>query len=79
MATVKAVFFDLDDTLFDCSGTLVRDARKRSASALVRAGLPLTVPQAMELQEQVEAVWGPRIPVFETICQLFSLSRSKSC
>ncbi|MDO8624555.1 MAG: uridine diphosphate-N-acetylglucosamine-binding protein YvcK, partial [Candidatus Diapherotrites archaeon] len=27
---------------------------------------------------QVEAVWGPRIGAFETICQLFSLSKSQT-
>jgi len=76
MHAIKAVLFDLDDTLFDCSGTLVKDARKRAARAMVLAGLPTTVPHAFALQEEIEAKMGPRIPAFEFITDLFALPKS---
>lgn len=38
--SVTLVLFDLDDTLFDCSGTLVARAHRDAVAAMVRAGLP---------------------------------------
>lgn len=34
-----AIFFDLDDTLFDCWGQLVHQAHREAASAMVSAGM----------------------------------------
>lgn len=37
---IRAIFFDLDDTLVDTSGQLVGPAHRDAAEAMVRAGLP---------------------------------------
>jgi len=36
---MKAIIFDLDDTLYDCTGSLLEASRKRAAKAMVNAGL----------------------------------------
>ena len=72
MAKIKAVIFDLDDTLFDCSGQLVEEARKRAAKAFVECGLPLTEKQAYGLQLEIIKKFGEKIGVFEKILEKFS-------
>ena len=47
---IKAVIFDLDDTLYDCSGSLIDASRSRAAKALVEAGLPCTEEEVYQLQ-----------------------------
>jgi len=44
---IKAVFFDLDDTLYDTS-VQVRSARENAVKAMVSAGLDATVEDALE-------------------------------
>ena len=41
MARIKAIIFDLDDTLYDCSGALVDAARRRAAKAMVSPNEPI--------------------------------------
>jgi FMN phosphatase YigB (HAD superfamily) len=36
---IKAIFFDLDDTLFDTFGQLVKEATRESCQAMIQAGL----------------------------------------
>ena len=55
----KAVIFDLDDTVYDCSGTLIAASRRRAAEALVKGGLPMTVEEAFDLQRELAAAYGP--------------------
>jgi len=69
MAEVKAVFFDLDDTLFDCSGTLIEAARKRAAKAMIEAGLPTTPEEAYRLQVEVSEKAGPMEDVFDRVSE----------
>jgi len=40
---IRAVIFDLDDTLYDCFGQRVRVSHRHAAEAMVRAGLKATV------------------------------------
>ena len=70
---LRAVVFDLDDTLFDCSGSLVEASRLRAAEALVAGGLPMTVPQAVELQERLSDTHGPYFMVFDEIGRRYGL------
>lgn len=46
------VIFDLDDTLFDCSGLLTDPARHRAARVLAREAEKLSETQAVKLQTQ---------------------------
>ena len=71
----KAVIFDLDDTLFDCTGTLVEASRRRAAEALVDAGLPLSVSEACDLQRKLAEEKGPRFLVLDEIADRYDLGR----
>ena len=68
MAEIKAIFFDLDDTLFDCSGSIVDSARKRAAKAMVDNGLPCTEKQAYNMQLTLFKEMGPLENIFDRIC-----------
>ncbi|MFH1545012.1 MAG: uridine diphosphate-N-acetylglucosamine-binding protein YvcK [archaeon] len=70
---IKAVIFDLDDTLFDCSGMLVENARKRSVKAMVKAGLNLGEKELMQEQKKVLQE-DPKCDVFELILRNAKLS-----
>ncbi|MDP6506940.1 MAG: HAD hydrolase-like protein, partial [Planctomycetota bacterium] len=72
----KAILFDLDDTLYDCSGSLVATARRRAATAMVDAGLPCTQEDAYQLQIQLQEKFGPRCNVFEEIASEYQLDES---
>lgn len=67
MARIKAVIFDLDDTLYDCSGSLVEAARRRAARVMIEKGLPCTEGEAYDMQVQLSARHGPRHKVFDEI------------
>lgn len=71
MARIKAVVFDLDDTLYDCSGSLVDAARRRAAKAMIDKGLPCSEAEAYDLQVQLTARHGPRHKVFDEIAERF--------
>jgi len=73
MARIKAIIFDLDDTLYDCSGSLVDAARRRAARAMVEAGLPCTEEQAYRLQVDLTARHGPRYRVFDHLAERFGM------
>ncbi len=68
MAKIKAVFFDLDDTLFDCSGSLIDNARKRAAEAMVETGLPCSAKDAYKLQIKLFEELGPLENIFDRMC-----------
>ena len=72
MSGIRAVIFDLDDTLYDCTGQLVESARRRAASAMVKAGLPCSVEEAYTLQVELEKQFGPKFDAFERIAARFS-------
>lgn len=76
MAGIRAVIFDLDDTLYDCSGQLVESARRRAAAAMVRAGLPRTEEEAYKAQTELEAEFGPKFDAFHRIAQRYSCPAS---
>lgn len=66
---IKAVIFDLDDTLYDCANTLVESAKRRAASAMVKAGFPGTEKAAYEKQIGLQKKLGPKISVFDAMCE----------
>ena len=73
---IKAVIFDLDDTLYDCTGMLVGASRRRAARAMVDAGLPMTVEEAYKLQNTVAEKYGPSSLVFDEIAKIHGMDRS---
>ena len=75
MARIKAILFDLDDTLYDCSGSLVDAARRRAAKAMVAAGLPCTEEEASRMQADLTARHGPSFRVFDHIAERFGKGR----
>jgi uncharacterized cofD-like protein len=69
---IKAVIFDLDDTLYDCSGSLIDASRRRAAKALVEAGLPCTEEEVYGLQKELTEKYGPYYHVFNEIVNKYN-------
>ena len=76
MTKIKAILFDLDDTLFDCCGLLVEAARRRAARAMVAAGLPCTEEDAYEQQIELAEQHGPRFNVFDAMAEMHQMPAS---
>src|SRR5574337_560448 len=64
---IKAAIFDLDDTLYDCTGSLIDASRRRAARAMVEAGLPCTEEEVYRLQKEFTDKYGPYHLVFNEI------------
>jgi len=73
MNKTKAFIFDLDDTLYDCTGLLTEAARQRAAKAMVEAGLPCSVDEAYRMQIELAEKYGPEAHVFESIAELHQM------
>ncbi len=71
MAEIRGIVFDLDDTLYDCTERLREAAQRRAAEAMVKAGLPLTVEQAHEMQSKLMREQGPRFKAFARIAEMY--------
>ncbi|OHB40049.1 MAG: hypothetical protein A2069_05965 [Planctomycetes bacterium GWB2_41_19] len=69
---IKAVIFDLDDTLYDCTGSLIDASRSRAAKALVEAGLPCTEDEVYQLQKELTEKYGPYYHVFNEIVNKYN-------
>ncbi|KHE93533.1 MAG: hypothetical protein SCABRO_00705 [Candidatus Scalindua brodae] len=72
MEAMKAIIFDLDDTLYDCTGSLLEVSRKRAAKAMISAGLPCTEEEAYLMQKDISEKHGPYYPVFNEIANKYN-------
>ena len=68
---VKGIIFDLDDTLFDCTGTLAESARKRAAKAMVKAGLKCRWEEAYKKINEFKKKKGPKTDAFQKVVEFF--------
>lgn len=75
MAKIAAVIFDLDDTLYDCTGLLIDAARRRAALAMVDAGLPCTAEEAYNVQVEIAGKHDPNYLVFDDIAKRYGSGR----
>lgn len=70
---IKAIIFDLDDTLYDCSGSLVLKSRKLAARTIANS-VNISEMEALKLQLKLEERYGPDADIFSHISKQFNLS-----
>lgn len=75
MAQIKAVFFDLDNTLFDSQGQIGVHALKVAVSAMRKTGLGLSNEKALKLINGFFEELGPGAPVFELLAKKTTKNR----
>jgi len=71
-ARVEAIIFDLDDTLYDCSGTLVLK-RKKLAAKIISKAIKCSEAEALKLQLELEGRLGPKANIAREIADLYNL------
>ena len=69
---IKAIIFDLDDTLYDCSGTLVLKSKKL-ASKIISKAIKCSEAEALRLQLELEERLGPKADISREIANLYNL------
>ncbi len=69
---IKAIIFDLDDTLYDCSGTLVLKSKKLAAKIISKA-IKCSETEALKLQLEFEDRLGPKANISREIANLHNL------
>ncbi|MBU0530252.1 MAG: uridine diphosphate-N-acetylglucosamine-binding protein YvcK [Nanoarchaeota archaeon] len=75
MKRIKAVILDLDDTLYNCSDTLSKNARKRAVSAMISAGLKADPREVYK--KTVEISRFPRLDLFAELKKEFNIQDEK--
>ncbi|MCF6149017.1 MAG: HAD-IA family hydrolase [Candidatus Kuenenia sp.] len=75
MVRIKAIIFDLDDTLFDCSGTLVVRGRRKVAKTIAKL-ISCSEEEAFQLQNKLEEKYGTKCNVYDYIVAMFDLHPS---
>lgn len=68
---INAVIFDLDDTLYDCTGMLIDASRRRAAKAMAESGIPCTEDEIYTMQNETLEKYGPYYHVFNEIAKKY--------
>ncbi len=66
---IRAFIFDLDDTLYDCSGTLVVRGRRQVAMTIAKL-INCSEEEAYQLQLEMEEKYGVKANIYEKIVSL---------
>src|SRR3989304_6813825 len=69
---IRAIIFDLDDTLYDCSGTLVLRGRRQVAGKIARL-INCSEEEAYSLQLEMDEKFGVKTNIYEKIVTLYNL------
>ena len=69
---IRAIIFDLDDTLYDCSGTLVLRGRRQVAGKIARL-INCSEEEAYHLQLEMEEKYGVKANIYEKIVSHYHL------
>ncbi|MDZ4678137.1 MAG: HAD family hydrolase [Oligoflexia bacterium] len=72
---VRAVIFDLDDTLFDTYGQLVKPASREACEAMIRAGLKTKIDECVMAREKLFTA-NPRKNIYEQLVEHFGLNEN---
>ncbi len=72
---IKAIILDLDDTLYDCSGTLVLQGRRQVAKNIAKI-INCSEEEAYNLQVEIEKKYGTKVNIYEKIVALYNLPNS---
>ncbi|OGV71185.1 MAG: hypothetical protein A2269_03480, partial [Lentisphaerae bacterium RIFOXYA12_FULL_60_10] len=79
MRRIRAVIFDLDDTLFDCTGQLAQTARKRAARVIAGAAKGNSALQVLNMMEEFYARSLSTPEVLKRLCQQLKIPRAETC
>lgn len=69
---IKVIIFDLDDTLYDCSGTLVVRGRRQVAKTIAKL-INCSEEEAYQLQLDTEEKYGVKANIYEKIVSHYHL------
>ena len=69
---IRAIIFDLDDTLYDCSGTLVLRGR-RQVAGIIAGLINCSEEEAYSLQLEMDEKFGAKSNIYEKIVTLYNL------
>ena len=72
---LRAIIFDLDDTLYDCSYTLTADAQKRAIEAMTAQGLRATIEEATLAIPALRAGQQGKVNIVEALVEKFGPRR----
>ena len=69
---IRAIIFDLDDTLYDCNGTLVVRGRRQVAKTIAKL-INCSEDEAYQLQLEMDEKFGVNTNIYEKIVTLYNL------
>lgn len=72
---IKALILDLDDTLWDTTGQLVRKGQIAALQEMAKHGLPIKVPEAARTREMLVRKYGQHVNITQKAVEHFGLYR----